>query len=938
ITGVSGSGKSSLAFDVLYAEGQRRFVDCLSTYARQFLQRLDRPDVDRIGEIQPPVALHQHTSIRNARSTVGSITELSDLLQLLFAHGGQPHCPACDTAMVETTLESAARTLTELPEGRYVLTAALQPPAAFSESGIDLLRAGYTRIYADGEVREWTPAYGSSASGGAKKKTEKRSAESPVHLALDRFGPRPIAGVRAREAIEAAWRVNPAGAVLYRLGETSPCRELRPDTTCPRCARVWTPLRPRHFSADSPLGACPSCHGFGRQVIVDRDKVVPDPRKTLREGAVTPFNTKTGAGARRRMLEQAKVDDVPLDRPYRDLSAEQRDWVFLGNGRYRGVEGLFQKLERKRYRAYVRIFLARYRGYTPCLACRGSRLRPEALAVRVGPLDLAGVLDTPVRDLARQLADLTLPSEREARVRAVLAEIRTRLQTLEEVGLGYLTLARTGRTLSGGETQRIRLASGLGSALTRTLYILDEPTVGLHATDSARMLAILRRLADAGNTVVVVEHDPEIIRGTDHLLVLGPSGGENGGEVLYEGPTARFFQNDPSFFRVEIPPVSARVNPAAGADAPPAPADAPERALVLEGIRHHNLDIPHLVIPTDRLVVVTGVSGSGKSTLVDDVLYRNALRHAGSAVEDVGAVSRIQGLDRFSQVLLVSQNPLGRSSRSNILTYTGLLGIVRKLLVQTPKAKSLRLKPGAFSFNVEGGRCEACKGMGTVTLEMHFMADVEVACEACRGRRFREDVLEVTYRGRCILQMLDLTVTEARKLFEDRADVHRLLEPLERIGLGYLRLGQSTSTLSGGEAQRLKIASLLADRSSWSQPGLFLLDEPTTGLHPRDIGRLLAGLRDLIARGHGVVVVEHQLDFIRAADYVVDLGPGGGDQGGRLVFTGSVAELSARSAAGDARNEAGAPGDDFGTEGPTAWALRDTRRVTTPWPGPWPSV
>jgi excinuclease ABC subunit A len=954
ITGVSGSGKSTLAFDVLYAEGQRRFVDCLSTYARQFLQRLDRPEADFIGEIQPPVALHQHTAIRNARSTVGSITEMSDLLQLLFAHGGTPHCPDCGIPMHEETVASAVSALKDLPQGRYVLVVPLArnssatpfskspskkkavkkrprglaarsgravsgggqaEPLAFNLRIRALQEQGYTRIYQGGEVREWIPGHGT---------------EEPL-LVLDRFEPSTLRSTRAHEAIEAAWRIDPTQAKVYRIGESTPSRLLRRGVSCTRCLRSWEPLRPRHFSADSPLGACPSCHGFGRLVIVDRDKVVPDPRRTVREGAITPFNTQTGAMFRRRLLEQAKLDEVPLDIPYRELSPVQQDWIFMGNGRYRGVEGLFKKLERKRYRTHVRVFLARYRGYVPCSECRASRLRPEALAVRVGAHDLAQMQSLPVRDLASELGRLELAPDRRPRVAAVLAEIRERLGYLEDVGLGYLTLARTARTLSGGETQRIRLASGLGTALTGTLYILDEPTVGLHESDTARMLSILYRLRDAGNTVVVVEHDPGIIRGTDHLIVLGPSGGEDGGEILYEGPTERFFREEPSFFRVEeCDAGSAATRTSSGAASPRSNADelAPRSqdmdvdprsnlAILLEGIRHHNLDIDELIVPADRLVVVTGVSGSGKSTLVDDVLFRNAQRQAGIAVEEVGTVRVLKGLERFSEVLLVAQNPLGRSSRSNILTYTGLLGIVRKLLAQTPRAKSLRLSAGAFSFNVAGGRCEECKGMGTVTIEMHFLADVEVTCDACRGRRFREPVIEVSYRGKSILQLLDLTVAEACAFFADRADVQRLLAPLVRIGLGYLRLGQSTSTLSGGEAQRLKIASLLADKSSWTKPGLFLLDEPTTGLHPRDIGRLLGALRDLIRRGHGVIVVEHQLDFIRAADHVIDLGPGGGDTGGRLLYSGPLAGLASIR------------------ESPTARALGGDR-IKVPWLDPWP--
>lgn len=905
ITGVSGSGKSTLAFDTLYAEGQRRFVDCLSTYARQFLQRLDRPDVDFIGEIQPPIALQQQTSIRNARSTVGSITELSDLLHLLFAHAGTPHCPRCGREMDTLAAGSAADRLRGLPpEGKHVLAAAidLRPgrredaAPAIAES---LRRQGYDRTYRAGAVAELAPPYGSGDE----------------LLVIDRFVPRSLRRNRAVESIETAWRLGAGRALVYRLGDAEPIETLLEGTSCPACGRRGEAPRPQLFSSGSPLGACPDCKGFGRAITVDREKVVPDRSRSLLDHAVLPFSYRSGRRYQRRMLQRAREAGVPVDRPFRDLDAEQVRWVFEGDGVFRGVEGFFRRLERKRYRTHVRILLARFRGYVTCPTCAGSKRRPEALAVRIAGRSIADLEQVPIEDLRAWLAALELSPAKRRRVASVLREVGARLRYLDQVGLGYLTLGRTARTLSGGETQRIRLASGLGTSLTHTLYVLDEPTVGLHAVDTSRMLSVLRALRANGNTVVVVEHDPGIIVGADHLLVLGPSGGELGGELLYEGPVGPFLRRQPNFFRAGLdsratsrheerggtragagggpgalpppePETGGTANPAAGSG-PGGVAGAPPTIRLL-GVRQHNLDIPRLEIPADRLVVVTGLSGSGKSTLIESVLHRNALRLAGKPVEDVGFAEAVAGLERFEEVLLVSQNPLGRSARSNVVTYVGLLALIRARLSRTPDARRLGLRPGSFSFNVPGGRCEVCKGMGTVTLEMHFLADVEITCEACRGRRFLEPVLEVTYRGRNILQILDLTVEEAAVFFREHREAERKLAPLLRIGLGYLKLGQSTATLSGGEAQRLKIASLLAESDRSRRPRLFLLDEPTSGLHPRDIDRLLGALRALVLRGNAVVVVEHQLDFIRAADHVIDLGPGGGNAGGRLLYSGPV--------------------------------------------------
>ncbi len=944
VTGVSGSGKSTLAFDTLYAEGQRRFVDCLSTYARQFLPRLDRPDADLIGAIQPPIALKQQTAIRNARSTVGSITELSDHLQLLFTHAGTVHCARCDTVVRDLRTEEAVAELRALPgEERFVLAAPVDV-SGLGEVADTLVREGYSRIFRCGEVVDWKPAQeraqgplfespapdgaGGVAAAPATSGPAAPVASDPVAVVVDRFLPRSLRAPRAAESLETAWKLGHGEAWLFRQGAGDPPTRMLRGLSCPRCGHRADPPTPQLLSPNSSLGACPECHGFGRAITVNRDKVVPDRTKTLRGNAVVPFATASGADLYRILMRRGKKLGVPLDVPFSELTQNQQEWVFAGDEIYPGVDGLFQWLERKRYKAHVRIFLARFRGYVPCPVCRGTRLRPEALSIRLGERTIHDLEHMPVRDLLPFLRGLELSPSRRERVKPVLRETIDRVACMAEAGLEYLTLARTARTLSGGETQRVRLASGLGSALTETLYILDEPTVGLHASDTRRMLGILRRICARGNTAVVVEHDPGIIAGADHLLVLGPSGGEQGGELIYEGPVGAFLQKEPEYFR-------ARSN-GQGSDAAEGGVGTIARSLVLTGVREHNLRIDRLEIPLDRLVVVTGVSGSGKSTLVESVLHRNALRHAGKPVEDVGAAERIEGFEQLEEVLLISQDPPGRSSRSTVASAIGILGPVRNALSKTPRARELGLLPGAFSFNVPGGRCETCQGIGTVTIEMQFMNDIEVACEVCRGKRFRDDVLEVTWRGKSILQILDLTVREARAFLAssgparngraagvDRRTEH-LLDAVEAVGLDYLKLGQSTSTLSGGEAQRLRIAELLgealeaspvdraadraADRPTGRaagrptgraaaehkiRPKLFLFDEPTSGLHPKDIARLLDALRILVRAGHAVVTVEHQLDFIRASDWAIDLGPGGGDAGGRVVYAGPLAGLAA---------------------------------------------
>jgi excinuclease ABC subunit A len=903
ITGVSGSGKSSLAFDTIYAEGQRRFVDCLATYARQFLERLDRPDADFIGRLEPPLALKQSTSVRNARSTV--------------AHAGEPHCVACGTPIDPETIETAAERLLLRTAEESVCVVAPVARARLAGSGVrGLLQQGYTRTLWAGRIVDWPDAWTADETSGIP---------DSIDVVVDRFPRSKARRARAVEAIGGAWRLGQGHAALYAIEGASPAilrDRLREGAICRACGTVGESPSRALFSANNPIGACPDCQGFGRTVVIDPDKVVPDPRRTLRNDAILPFRMPSRRALYRRMIRLAPEAKVRTETPWCDLTERERRWVFEGGPRFPGVLGLFARLEKKRYKMHVRILLARFRGYVPCAACGGTRLKAAALGVRIGGQNLAEISSMPITELRSFFDGLALPAAREARVRAVLREIRARLQCLDDVGLGYLDLGRTARTLSGGETQRLRLASGMGASLTRTLYILDEPTVGLHARDASRVLGVLQRICRAGNTVIVVEHDPAVIDGADHLIVLGPEGGEKGGERLFEGPPRDFLRANPGFFRVER-----GSQPAAPSGACP--------MLTLRGLSAHNLKIEELAIPLRGLVAVSGVSGSGKSTLLDEVIYRNGRRFHGLPVEEVGAARAIEGYQSVEEVLLIGQDPLGRSTRSNAVSFVKVLPLIRDLFARTPDAKERSLKSRDFSFNVPGGRCEVCKGIGTVVLEMHFLPDVEVACEACNGRRFREEVLEVSYRGRTITGVLDLTADEAAEAFADRPEIARRLQPLQVVGLGYLRLGQPTSTLSGGEAQRLKLASFLAEGPAGGRR-LFLFDEPTTGLHARDVARLLGALRALIARGNAVIVVEHHLDFLSHADWVIDLGPGPGDAGGRVVYEGPpdglvrcAASLTgkalAKHARGGAQTRRSALGRSPEASGPLTNAQRGTR-------------
>ncbi|MBD3337074.1 MAG: excinuclease ABC subunit A [Candidatus Eisenbacteria bacterium] len=887
ITGVSGSGKSSLAFDTLYAEGQRRFVECLSAYARQFLERLERPEVEWVGRVEPPIALKQKTHVRNARSTVGSLTELNDDLRLLWTHAGRTICPRCDLPAVDILPETVIDHIAARPAGMTLLiTAPMAAEEWTDEARRDLAAKGYVRVFRYGEIRGLEEA----RAGG----------DEEILLIVDRLRAGRLRRPRLRESIAAAWRLGQGRldlVALSRDGVEDERRPFRQGLQCPACGDPFPRLTPAHFSSNSPLGACPACEGFGRIITIDPDKVVPDTSRSLREHAVALFATPAGASLHRALLHEARRLGIPVDTPWRRLRAADRRWVWEGNERYPGVERFVAWLERKKYKMHVRVFLARFRGYVPCRRCGGARLREEPLRVRIDGRTLADLQAMTIGRAGDFLDRLELPPGTRPKVAPVLRDLRHRLDYLNRVDLTYLTLDRAARTLSGGETQRIRLAAALGSGLTDTLYILDEPTAGLHARDAELMLRALHKLCRQGNTVVVVEHDPAIIKGADHLIVLGPAGGEQGGRKLFEGTVNRFFRRHPGFFHPQTngsrrsADGKDRVRAASGrATSAPRKRRRAGRTITLHGVQAHNLNLRRLSIPVDAMTVVTGVSGSGKSTLVDHVLHRNDQRFRGRPVEEVGSVDRIRGLDGIAETVLISQNPLGRSTRSTPLSFVKAFPEIRRLLAETPAARRHRLRPGDFSFNTPGGRCEACSGTGVTVLEMHFLPDVEIPCDVCLGRRFQPQVLEAAWKGRSILDILQMTVNEAARFFRAQPRIAGRLAPLQTVGLGYVRLGQPTSHLSGGEAQRLRIAAYLAAGRA-RERSLLIFDEPTTGLHPQDVQSLIRALRELQSRGFGVLVVEHQLDLIESADWVIDLGPGAGEAGGRLVYAGQVEGL-----------------------------------------------
>jgi excinuclease ABC subunit A len=893
VTGVSGSGKSSLVFDTIYAEGQRRYVQSLSTYARLFLERMDRPDVDSINDIPPALALKQKNTIKNARSTVGSVTEISDYLRLLFAAVGKTICPGCGITVTRDTIESAARLIAKSPGLNVILASiplASRTPGEMTEW---LIANGYHRIYFDDQIVE------------ADRLINLRL--EAVAVVVDRVTvDSQVFEERLREALEKAFQLGGgrASSLLVERAESGYTTLGRNDFdsrfNCSRCGDGFIEPSAPLFSANSPLGACPECEGFGRIVELDLDKVLPNPKLSLRQGLVAPWRTPAYREMQTWMIKCARRAKIRTAAPLTEMSEQERAWLLDGepgwNNRnwdesWPGVRGFFKWLERKRYKTHVRILLARYRRFMPCPKCGGGKIRPEALNVFVAGSSIAEIGRMPVRDLPAWFKSLRRDRAIAERAHALLRELENRIGYLNQVGLGYLSLERQARTLSGGEAQRIHLASALGSLLSGTLYALDEPTVGLHASDSRRLLEVLRRLRDLGNTVVVVEHDPTMIAGSDHVVELGPEGGQAGGQLIGCGEPAPIRSRNGALQGRSLLMRALAHQSRLGAGTP---------AIKIRGARENNLRAINVTIPLCRLVCLTGVSGSGKSTLMESVLYNNYLRSIGESVSEVGACDRIEGLDQHSEIVHMGQEMPARTLRSNPVTYLKIYDDIRKLFASTPDARRLRIKPRDFSFNVEGGRCTRCQGTGTVTVEMHFMADLEIQCDVCEGRRFQRHIRDIKLMNRTINDVLDMTVDEAIGFFTKFPAITSRLEPLTAIGLGYLRLGQPASTLSGGEAQRLKLARfLLADFAPSARAvngrrrgRMFLLDEPTTGLASADIKRLMRVLTRLVAEGNTLLVIEHNLELIAHADHIIDLGPGGGDEGGKIVASGDPLKIA----------------------------------------------
>jgi excinuclease ABC subunit A len=933
VTGVSGSGKSSLAFDTIYAEGQRRYVESLSAYARQFLERIEKPDADVIDGIAPAVAIRQKNTTRNPRSTVGTATEIYDYLRLLFARIGRTYCLQCGQEVKKDTVDEVTAAVLQAGDGTrlnvlFPLLASTSPPAPgkpgvqgkkrgsdhgpvllsrprmerpesrpdpsvilddqFKTRLSDLRQRGFNRLCQNGRIFEFS----------TPESLLDLDFRQPVFLLVDRLVVAPDARARIVDAIETGYRES--GEVIFetasRDGQAAPGLRFSQRFECKQCNLRCQEPEPRLFSFNNPYGACPRCQGFGNTIDFDLDRVVPDKSKTLNQGAIEPWTTPKYRPFFAELKRQAKPLDVALDVPWALLDPEQRRKVMEGEGKFPGVRGFFNYLERKKYKLHVRVLLSRYRGYSTCSACGGARLRVEAQQVRINGKNICQVCRMTVEEASNFFAQVKLSDQEAGIAEKLLQEIHERLQFLLDVGLEYLSLDRMASTLSGGEAQRIQLATSLGSRLVGTLYVLDEPSIGLHSRDTHRLIKILHGLRDLGNTILVVEHDPEVMRASDRILDLGPGAGESGGQVIAAGSYSEILKTPGSLtgrylsheLRIQLPALRRTPGP---------------RQIRILGARAHNLKNIDLAVPLGMLVAITGVSGSGKSTLLHDVLYRAlaaAKRQSNGVPAPASDWNEVQGQELIDDVILVDQSPIGRTPRSNPVTYVKAFDGIRDLFASLPESKKRGFGPGHFSFNIPGGRCETCQGDGTVTVEMQFLADVELICEECKGARYKAQVLEVRYRGKNIHEVLNLTVKQALHFLAGVPKRVEKLRVLDEVGLGYLRLGQSATTLSGGEAQRMKLAAHLqpashqmgrpsssAERTRRRNRTLYIFDEPTTGLHFDDVSKLLSAFRRLIDAGGSILVIEHNLEVIKAADWVIDLGPEGGERGGYVVGTGT---------------------------------------------------
>lgn len=856
ITGVSGSGKSSLAFDTLYAEGQRRYIESLSSYARQFLERMDKPDAEFIEGITPAIAIQQKAVTKNPRSTVATVTEIYDFLRVLFARIGTVHCLQCGQPAVRDTIDSIVDDLYKLPPQTKIWISFSWP----QEKGTAALKKeGFFRIIQDKNIINLEEA--------------KFKAEESIDVLVDRMTLDRDERDRLVDSLEMALRKG-EGKVKVKTdkGEEFIFSD---KLECKKCQIIYEEPFPNLFSFNSPQGACPTCHGFGDLAVIDEDKIIPDKNKSLEEGAVEPWTKPASEEMMYQLIYEAKRRGIPTTIPFKDLKKECKRFVLEGGDGYYGVKGFFDWLQTKKYKVQVRVFLSRYRKYMPCPSCKQFRLNPRALSVKIDGFSIGEVVRMTVQEAFEFFSKLALSPFQKQVAEKLIREINNRLKFLLEVGLDYITLDRMTFTLSGGEAQRINLAAALSASLVGTLFVLDEPSIGLHARDNCRLIDILKSLKEMGNTVVVVEHDPEIINSAEYLIDLGPGAGEKGGEVIFEGSMREFLKSKNSLTaqyirkekEIKIPKERRKTRD----------------FILIKDAYKHNLKHLAIKIPLKAFSCITGVSGSGKSTLLYDVLYKG---WTGEANE---GFSEISGKEKIDKIIMVDQSPLSTSPRSIPATYTKAMDSIRELFSQTREAMAMRYKPGFFSFNAPGGRCEECKGAGLQIIEMQFLSDVVLTCETCKGKRFKSEILEVKYKGKNIDDVLKMSITEAFNFFSDIPKIQKKLAPLLEVGLGYLRLGQPTTTLSGGELQRIKLAYNLTHQKN--KKILYLFDEPTIGLHLDDISTLLRCFQKLVDEGHTVVVIEHNLEVIKFADYIIDLGPEGGDKGGEIVVEGSPEEI-----------------------------------------------
>jgi excinuclease ABC subunit A len=891
LTGLSGSGKSSLAFDTIYAEGQRRYVESLSAYARQFLGQMDKPDVESIEGLSPAISIDQKTTSKNPRSTVGTVTEIYDYLRLLFARIGIPHCPECGREIAQQTVDQIVDQVMSLKEGTRIQ---IMAPVVRGRKGEyvklleDIKKMGFVRVRVDGELRELEENI-------SLEKNKKHT----IEIIVDRLIVKPGIEQRLADSIETALTHADGIVIIHVLGGEE--MVFSQNFACIECGISLEELTPRMFSFNSPYGACPKCSGLGINMEIDPDLVIPDKRKAILDGAIAPWGN--GNGYYMQVLQQvAEHYGFSLDVPVNELKPEFIEIILYGSkdkiklkyeSRDGGVyihetrfEGVIKNLER-RYKetnsSYIREEIEGYMSTKPCPVCNGDRLRKESLAVTVGGRSISHVTKMSIREALEFFENLKLTPKQQIIAKQILKEIKNRLKFLVDVGLDYLTLARSAGSLSGGESQRIRLATQIGSQLMGVLYILDEPSIGLHQRDNAKLLKTLKELRDLGNTLIVVEHDEDTIYSADHIIDIGPGAGAHGGRVVATGTVEDIMKCEESITgqylkgvkKIEIPPK--RRQPSG-------------TWIEVKGAREHNLKNIDVRFPLGVFICVTGVSGSGKSTLVNEILHKGLAQSLHGAKSKPGEHDAILGVQYLEKVIGIDQSPIGRTPRSNPATYTGVFDGIREVFSMTPEARMRGYKPGRFSFNVKGGRCEACKGDGIIKIEMHFLPDVYVPCEVCKGKRYNRETLEVKYKGRNIADVLDMTVEEALEFFQNIPKIQRKLQTLMDVGLGYMKLGQSSTTLSGGEAQRIKLASELSRKSNGKT--LYILDEPTTGLHFADIHKLLIVLNRLVDAGDTVLVIEHNLDVIKTADYIIDLGPEGGDRGGQVVTVGTPEEVA----------------------------------------------